>query len=89
MLEIYKPGVAQELPRLGQRDHRGCESCATEGIPSQPVLDGETLAPQNKIKIKGHQKEKKKSSMVALLPIAALHFGKMETGESGLQYHHL
>lgn len=60
MLEgIYKPVVAQELPSLGQRDHRGCEYCATEGIPSQPVLDGETLSPQNKIKIKDHQRRKK------------------------------
>lgn len=59
---IYKPGVvAQELPRLGQRDHPGCESCATEGVPSQPVLDGETLSPLSKIKIKGHQKEGEKN----------------------------
>lgn len=64
MLErIYKPGVAQELQRLGQWDHRGCESCATEGVPSQPVLYGETLSSQNKIKIKGHQKEKKESTL--------------------------
>lgn len=70
---IYKPGVvAQELPRLGQWDHRGCESCATEGVPSQPVLDGETLSPPNKIKIKGHQKEGKKIKHGSTLAYSSL-----------------